>query len=80
MLFIWIWESVQFMTQDGDEAVAQEDEKVVKKPEIEKKRDPEPEFEKEKDKKERKHKALKEKEMDNAASKDFETAINHQLL
>ncbi|KAG2307484.1 hypothetical protein Bca52824_027232 [Brassica carinata] len=68
------------MGKEGDEAEAQEDVMVMKEPEIENKREPEAEFEKQKAKKERKQKALKENEMDNAAFKDFETAIKHHLL
>ncbi|KAG2304125.1 hypothetical protein Bca52824_032776 [Brassica carinata] len=60
-----------FMIQEGNKAEAQEDEIVVKEPELEKKQEPESEFEKQKEKTERNQKALKEKEMDNAAYKNF---------
>ncbi|KAL0795950.1 hypothetical protein Bca101_067327 [Brassica carinata] len=63
--------NVQFMIQEGNKAEAQEDEIVVKEPELEKKQEPESEFEKQKEKTERNQKALKEKEMDNAAYKNF---------
>lgn len=56
------------MIREGDEAAAQEDERVGKEPEVERKRDAEPEFGKQKEKKEEKHKASKEKEMINSAA------------
>ncbi|KAH0917136.1 hypothetical protein HID58_024796 [Brassica napus] len=52
----------KIMIREGDEAAAQEDERVGKEPEVERKRDAEP------DKKEEKHKALKEIEMINSAA------------
>ncbi|KAH0877359.1 hypothetical protein HID58_064753 [Brassica napus] len=58
----------KIMIREGDEAAAQEDERVGKEPEVERKRDAEPEFGKQKEKKEEKHKALKEKEMINSAA------------
>ncbi|KAL0704037.1 hypothetical protein Bca4012_070462 [Brassica carinata] len=61
-----VW--LEIMIREGDEAAAQEDERVGKEPEVERKRDAEPEFGKQKEKKEEKHKASKEKEMINSAA------------
>ncbi|CAN6885136.1 unnamed protein product [Brassica oleracea] len=61
-----VW--LEIMIREVDEAAAQEDERVGKEPEVERKRDAEPEFGKQKEKKEEKHKALKEKEMINSAA------------
>ncbi|CAH8362595.1 unnamed protein product, partial [Eruca vesicaria subsp. sativa] len=59
-----VW--LEIMVRKGDEAAAQEDEKVGKEHEVEWETEPELDFEKQKEKEE-KQKALKEKEMINSA-------------
>ncbi|CAN7040161.1 unnamed protein product [Brassica rapa subsp. trilocularis] len=69
-----VW--LEIMIREGDEAAAQEDERVGKEPEVERKREAKPEFGKQKEKKKEKHKALKEKEVINSAAykeRDTET-------
>lgn len=64
------------MIREGDEAAAQEDERVGKEPEVERKREAKPSLESRRRRRRRKHKALKEKEVINSAAykeRDTET-------
>lgn len=63
------------MTQEGDEAEAQEDEMVGEEPEVEKKREPEPEWKTKGEEGEEQKTSRKEK-MNNAAYKDLELLLS----